>query len=91
MPNGQFIQGPRGNSYKLKLDGRFYEVNEWLHQGATTPAYSVSVHFDRITSNVFGNGSKHVEQSCRRQLPRNGPRWMYIRDIYLSRKRTGRL
>jgi hypothetical protein len=88
MANGQLIAGPKGNSYKFKDDGKFYEVIERF--GPVRSVYSVSVSFRRVTSNVYGNGSKGVEQSGQRLLP-DGPRWKYILDIYLSRKKHGKL
>jgi hypothetical protein len=85
LHKGQFISRSKGNSYKFKHEGHFYEVLE--HFGSPRSAFSVSVSFQRITSNVFGNGSKNVEQSGWRQLPRNGPKWREVLNIYLQRKK----
>jgi hypothetical protein len=87
MADGQLIKGPKGDSYKFKHEGKFYEVIERF--GPLKSVYSVSVSFRRVTNNVYGNGSKNVEQSVSRELPRNGPRWRSILNIYLSRKKHG--
>ena len=87
MAKGQFISRPKGNSYKFKHDGQFYEVLEHFGSPRSAVSVSVSVSFQRVTSNVFGNGSKNVGQSGWRQLPRNGPKWREVLSIYLHRKK----
>jgi hypothetical protein len=89
LHKGQFISRPKGNSYKFRHDGYLYEVLE--HFGSPRSAYCVCVAFRRVTSNVFGNGSKNVEQSGWRQLPRNGLKWREVLDIYLHRKKNNLL
>ena len=86
---GQFISRAKGNSYKFRHDGYLYEVLE--HFGSPRSAYSVCVAFRRVTSNVFGTGSKNVEQSGWRQLPRNGPKWREVLGLYLHRKKKNLL
>lgn len=89
MAKGQLISRPKGNSYKIKHNGYFYEVLE--HFTSPRSVFVVAVSFRRITNNVFGNGSKNVEQSGWRQLPRNGPKWQEVLNIYLLRKKNNTL
>ena len=76
--------------YTLKNHGKTYEIKEYPSDN-DKPRYTVSVWFSRTTSKVFGNGSRGVEQSGWRGLPYNGATRNAVLNLYLWRKKHGKL
>jgi len=79
-----------GYSYIFESQGREYKLAEYRWPDGTT-IYATSVRFSRVTSNVFGNGSRNVFQSGWQSLPSAGPLRRRLIGWFEALKKNGRL
>jgi hypothetical protein len=78
-----------GFCYYFDEDGYGYCMFTYNLNGR--PRYDTYVSFDRITSNVFGNGSVGVHQSGWRSLPARGPKHRRMVGWFTALQKTNRL